>query len=55
VAIDLLRHASGLVADDLGALHRRLASRRDSRFLQLLPQRDHTTGFFCARFRRDRA
>ncbi len=55
VAIDLLRRASGLVADDLGAVHQRLASRRDSRFLQLLPQRDHTTGFFCARFRRDGA
>jgi 16S rRNA (cytosine967-C5)-methyltransferase len=35
--------------DDLGALHPRLASRRDRRFLQLLPQRDRTTGFFVAR------
>jgi 16S rRNA (cytosine967-C5)-methyltransferase len=38
--------------DDLGALHPRLASRRDGRFLQLLPEREHTTGFFIARFRR---
>ncbi len=29
----------------------RLASRRDDRFLQLLPQRDRTTGFFIARLR----
>lgn len=52
VATDLLQRAAGLRADDLGVAHHRLASRRDSRFLQLLPQRDHTTGFFCARFRR---
>lgn len=52
VAIDLLQRADGLRADDLGAAHGRLASRRDRRFLQLLPQRDHTTGFFFARFRR---
>jgi 16S rRNA (cytosine967-C5)-methyltransferase len=39
-------------ADDLGAAHPRLASRRDRRFLQLLPERDRTTGFFVARFRR---
>ncbi len=52
VVLDLLRHCDGLVADELGGAHPRLASRRDPRFLQLLPQRDHTTGFFCARFRR---
>ena len=38
--------------DDLGARHRSLASRLDRRFLQLLPHRDRTTGFFVARFRR---
>jgi 16S rRNA (cytosine967-C5)-methyltransferase len=38
--------------DDLGATHRRLASRRDGRFLQLLPERDRTAGFFIARFTR---
>ncbi len=51
-ATDLLQRAKDLRADDLGAANPRLASRRDRRFLQLLPQRDHTTGFFCARFRR---
>jgi 16S rRNA (cytosine967-C5)-methyltransferase len=45
-------YASGVEADDLGAEHPRLASRTDKRSLQLLPQRDRTTGFFCARFRR---
>jgi 16S rRNA (cytosine967-C5)-methyltransferase len=43
-----------LEADDLGAEHPRLASRRDCRFLQLLPERDRTTGFFIARLRRRR-
>jgi len=38
--------------DDLGATHPRLRSRRDPRCLQLLPQRDRTTGFFIARIRR---
>lgn len=38
--------------DDLGAAHPRLRSRRDRRCLQLLPQRDRTTGFFIARLRR---
>ena len=42
-------------AADLGAEHPRLASRRDRRFLQILPQRDRTTGFFIARFRREEA
>ena len=52
VAAAALEHAPELEADDLGALHPRLASRRDRRFLQLLPERDRTTGFFAARFRR---
>jgi 16S rRNA (cytosine967-C5)-methyltransferase len=47
-----LGDARGIETDDLGASHRRLASRRDGRFLQLLPQRDRTTGFFFARFTR---
>jgi 16S rRNA (cytosine967-C5)-methyltransferase len=40
-----------VTADDLGGRHPRLRSRRDGRFLQLLPERDRTTGFFIARFR----
>ncbi len=52
VAAAVSEYASGVEADDLSAAHPRLASRSDARFLQLLPQRDHTTGFFCARFRR---
>jgi 16S rRNA (cytosine967-C5)-methyltransferase len=52
VAAGLGEYAAGIEPDDLGAEHRRLASRRDPRFLQLLPQRDRTTGFFIARFRR---
>ena len=52
VARALERYVDDVRVDDLGAAHRRLASRRDPRFLQLLPQRDRTTGFFCARFRR---
>jgi 16S rRNA (cytosine967-C5)-methyltransferase len=51
VAAGLEGCAGATTADDLGADHPRLASRRDSRFLQLLPERDHTTGFFIARFR----
>ena len=41
---------SGLAIDDLGALAPDLASADDSRFLQLMPDRDHTTGFFISRF-----
>ena len=52
LAAGLGRYAGDVEADDLGALHPRLGSRRDSRFLQILPQRDHTTGFFIARWRR---
>ena len=43
---------SGLEAEDLGALAPDLADPTDSRFLQLMPDRDGTTGFFIARFRR---
>ena len=43
-----------LVADDLGAAHPELRSRHDGRFLQLLPHRDGTDGFFIARLRRVR-
>lgn len=43
-----------LEPENLGDLHPRLASRRDPRFLQLLPQRDRTSGFFIARYRRRR-
>lgn len=41
---------SELEIDDLGALAPDLASADDSRFLQLLPDRDRTTGFFISRF-----
>jgi 16S rRNA (cytosine967-C5)-methyltransferase len=52
VAAELARYVEDVEAADLGIEHPRLAGRRDSRFLQLLPQRDHTTGFFIARFAR---
>jgi len=45
-------YVEAVEADELGAAHPPLGARRDPRFLQLLPQRDATTGFFCARFRR---
>lgn len=41
-----------LRADDLGAQHPGLASRHDSRFLQIRPDRDKTDGFFIARMRK---
>lgn len=42
---------SGLEIDDLGRLSPGLADPSDPRFLQILPDRDRTTGFFIARFR----
>ncbi len=39
---------------DLGAADPGLADREDRRFLQLLPERDRTTGFFIAAFTRGR-
>ncbi len=57
VAAFLNAAASGdappLAVDDLGALAPELASPRDSRCLQLRPDRDRTTGFFICRLRRD--
>jgi 16S rRNA (cytosine967-C5)-methyltransferase len=44
-----------LAVDDLGARSPRLASSHDSRFLQLRPDRDRTTGFFICRLKRDDA
>ena len=41
-----------VAADRLGEAHPGLRSRRDHRFLQLRPDRDRTTGFFIARWRR---
>jgi 16S rRNA (cytosine967-C5)-methyltransferase len=41
-----------LELDDLGALAPGLASQADPRTLQIRPDRDRTTGFFIARFRR---
>lgn len=52
VAGELSRFLPELEADGLGDQHPRLASRHDPRFLQLLPQRDRTSGFFIARYRR---
>lgn len=46
---------SGLAIDDLGVLVPDLASADDSRFLQLLPDRDRTTGFFISRFKRSKS
>ena len=48
-ALDLAEK-HGLVIDDLGARAPHLADPHDPRFLQLMPDRDHTTGFFIARF-----
>ena len=42
-------------ADDLGAEHPDLRHGADGRFLQLLPHRDGTDGFFIARFLRETA
>ena len=47
-----LAERSGLAIDDLGALAPELADADDSRFLQLLPDRDRTTGFFIARLKK---
>lgn len=43
---------TGFEIDDLGRLSPGVADQADPRFLQLLPDRDGTTGFFIARFRR---
>jgi 16S rRNA (cytosine967-C5)-methyltransferase len=40
----------GLTIEDLGSRAPGLADPHDPRFLQLMPDRDHTTGFFIARF-----
>jgi 16S rRNA (cytosine967-C5)-methyltransferase len=45
--------APPLVVEDLGARAPALSSRHDPRCLQLLPDRDRTTGFFICRMRRD--
>ena len=52
VAAALPGLASGVAIDPLGDDHRGLRSRRDHRFLQIRPDRDRTSGFFIARFRR---
>jgi 16S rRNA (cytosine967-C5)-methyltransferase len=49
---DFLAAHSEFAADDLGAERPELASAVDSRFLQLLPHRHGTDGFFIARLRR---
>ncbi len=47
-----LAERSGLTVDDLGALSPDLADPGDPRCLQILPDRDRTTGFFIARLHR---
>ena len=47
-----LAERKGLGVDDLGALSPGLADPSDPRCLQLLPDRDRTTGFFIARLRK---
>jgi 16S rRNA (cytosine967-C5)-methyltransferase len=54
VAADLGSYAAGVEVDELGADHPALRVRHDHRFLQLRPDRDRTTGFFIARYRRSR-
>jgi 16S rRNA (cytosine967-C5)-methyltransferase len=48
----LLKGRLDFDADDLSSEHPQLAHPRDRRFLQLLPHRDWTDGFFIARLRR---
>jgi 16S rRNA (cytosine967-C5)-methyltransferase len=48
---ELERSGSALRADDLGAHYPGLAARLDRRFLQTMPDRDRTDGFFIARLR----
>ena len=43
---------AGMDIDDLGALTPDLADPNDSRFIQLMPDRDRTTGFFISRLRK---
>jgi 16S rRNA (cytosine967-C5)-methyltransferase len=50
--VEALAARSELEIDDLGALSPDLADAADRRCLQLLPDRDRTTGFFIARLRR---
>ena len=52
VAAAVRGYAPGLEVDDLGAEHATLSLPRDRRFLQVRPDRDRTTGFFIARYRR---
>jgi 16S rRNA (cytosine967-C5)-methyltransferase len=52
VAATVADYARGLETDELGAAHPHQRLRRDHRFLQLRPDRDRTTGFFIARYRR---
>jgi 16S rRNA (cytosine967-C5)-methyltransferase len=56
VAALLLEAGSGefaeLELDDLGSLAPGLRAPAEPRALQIRPDRDHTTGFFIARFRR---
>jgi 16S rRNA (cytosine967-C5)-methyltransferase len=50
--VGALAARSGLEVDDLGSLSPDLADPSDPRCLQMLPDRDRTTGFFIARLRR---
>lgn len=50
--VKALERRKGLEVDDLGSLAPDLADSADPRCLQILPDRDGTTGFFIARLRR---
>jgi 16S rRNA (cytosine967-C5)-methyltransferase len=50
--VEALAARKNLTVDDLGALAPELADSHDPRCLQLLPDRDHTTGFFISRLRK---
>jgi 16S rRNA (cytosine967-C5)-methyltransferase len=50
--VEALASRKNLTVDDLGALAPELADSHDPRCLQLLPDRDHTTGFFISRLQK---
>jgi 16S rRNA (cytosine967-C5)-methyltransferase len=50
--VTALAERSGLIVEDLGSLSPELSDPGDRRCLQILPDRDRTTGFFIGRLRR---
>ena len=54
-SVDVVRHlleSGGWLLDDLGSAYPRFAHPRHGGYLLTLPSRDHTSGFFIARLRR---